>query len=460
VEKEQLNKINSIDDLISIADSIMNKTLGYGADETEVFMYNSKSIWCDLSAGMAKVIDGESFGVSIRAISGKKTGFSSISSNSIDKINKTAKQAVESAKRTLENKKFKNLAMPIKRQSKSGIFDEKITELDSSFLLQQANKLIKETKSFKNIKHVWGSITTDNDVFVVVNSNNIAGGDKSTYIDANILCDAEKNDEKKTGIEKITSRSYVELENFGRIASQRATVALGSQKIKNPEIYDVIFDNYTSIFLTFLLGPNICATAVQKGKSLFENKINKKITSNKLTIIDDTDMKEGLKTMKYDHEGIPPKKKKIIEKGILKNFVYDSYSANIENIKSTGNALRLHKEPYMIPPIPYPINYLIKPGNKDLDGIIKQTKKGILVRYMLMPGIRPGQNPSDFALVAMSPYLIENYEIKCSLYPVAIVGEFNNVLNNIIDVGSDLKLVRGGKIPSLKIRGLKCFNAT
>ena len=184
-------------------------------------------------------------------------------------------------------------------------------------------------------------------------------------------------------------------------------------------------------------------------------KLDKKVAWENLTIIDDSWMEDGLNTTRYDAEGIPTTVKPVIEKGVLKSYLYDSYTAHFEEKASTGNAAR-KGEAYLQTPTISPVNYLVEPGSKPLEELVTEVDEGLLVRYSLLGVGHSNYISGDFSVVATNPFYIRDGAIAYPLDPVTIAGNAYDALMGILRIGSDLRLSATGKTPSVLVSDLTC----
>ncbi|MCW4025903.1 MAG: TldD/PmbA family protein, partial [Candidatus Bathyarchaeota archaeon] len=253
----------------------------------------------------------------------------------------------------------------------------------------------------------------------------------------------------------LFSRRLIDFEGVGDIAAKRAVESLGAEKLQKPEKLPVIFDNYTSPMFLSLLSYGVSAMSVQEGRSALIGKLGEKIAWQNLTVMDDSWMEDGLNTTKYDAEGIPTTVKPVIEKGVLKNYLYDSYTAHFEKKESTGNARR-RGEAYLQTPTISPVNYYVEPGSKSLEELVAEVDEGLLVRYSLLGAGHSNYISGDFSVVATNPFYIKDGSVANPLYPVTIAGNAYEALMKIVDIGSDLRLSSTGKTPSILVSDLTC----
>ncbi len=180
----------------------------------------------------------------------------------------------------------------------------------------------------------------------------------------------------------------------------------------------------------------LTAEAVQKGRSLFADKLDKEVASKEVNIIDDGSLEAGLATAPFDGEGVPSKATDLIKEGLLTNYLYDIYTASKDGVESTGNASR---GSYRGIPSVSPSNFYLAPGDKDPKDIIKGVENGFYL-HKVSGLVTGGANPisGDFSVGATGQW-IEGGEIKGAVNEVTIAGNLIDFLKNIEEIGNDLK---------------------
>ena len=135
----------------------------------------------------------------------------------------------------------------------------------------------------------------------------------------------------------------------------------------------------------------------------------------------------------FDGEGVPHQKTSVIEKGVLKNFLYDNYSAQKDGVESTGNASRAG---YLSTPGVDTSNFRILPQNITSEQMIKEVGDGLIVYYL--QGAH-SSNPvsGEFSVVATPCWRIKNGEITHSCQGVMLAGNIFELLKNITAVGGN-----------------------
>jgi PmbA protein len=444
------------DELSSLVELGIKKAKAKGAEECEVFASNVTKMSINVRTDTVVTRQGTSIGLGIRVVLGKKVGFAASTGLDEAKIEQTAKEAVEVAKLRPSDPKFNHLADPVKMHSKDGIIDGKILGLSEADALKEVNNLSKAAFEYnRRIKALFGTFVVQKGAFAVANSRGIRGCSKRATVGGDVCLTAVEQGKQKIGSESFDTRKLVDFSDVGSKGAQRAIKMLQSKPLNKSFRTTVVWESVTiAPLLHGMLNEASSARNVQEGKSFFKDQLGEKIASDIFTVIDDGQLPEGLRTFKVDTEGIPLQRITLIEKGVLKGYIYDNYSALQEGKESTGAAGRYWPEPFLSLPVIGTSNLVPKPGTRDLEDLIKEVDEGILVTDSVMGAGLANVTTGEFSVVAPSAFLIEKGEVQNPLEPVIIAGNFFNSLKNIAGIGSDDKVTSAGKIPSLTMDDL------
>jgi predicted Zn-dependent protease len=200
-----------------------------------------------------------------------------------------------------------------------------------------------------------------------------------------------------------------------------------------------------------MLNTSISANYTQKSMSPLSKKLGTQIASEDITIIDDGIVQSGWQTRPFDDEGHPTQKTPIIEKGILRNYVYDTYTALQDGVESTGNARRLN---YSMAPEPALSNLILEPGRMSPEEIIHESKNGIYVEDTIGEWLSDPVSGSLSATVTHG-YLVENGKLTQPIKGVVISGNFYEILKGGIEIlGNDLRNSMQCYSPTVKLTQL------
>ncbi len=222
---------------------------------------------------------------------------------------------------------------------------------------------------------------------------------------------------RKLDREYIVSRSLEDARAAVRFIGARPIDSGEYQVLLMPEAHGELVDTVFS--------PAVSAYNIQRNRSPLKDKVGQRIMSEDVTILDDPHMDYGFGSRSFDDEGLMTTSKPLVEDGILKNIVYDHYTASIEGRRSTGNAVRrrLYQAPY-----PAPLNIVFKPRSKmGLDEMIGMIRRGIIIYRLIGSWMSNPVNGSVQATVTHGFY-VENGEIKYPVKGVVIGGNYYDYL--------------------------------
>jgi PmbA protein len=243
-----------------------------------------------------------------------------------------------------------------------------------------------------------------------------------------------------------SNRKFSRLESpktVGEKAAHRVLRRLGAKKINTCEA-PIVFDPEISGALLRNLSSAISGYSLYKGASFLTGRLDTRIASELVTVIDDGTIPAALGSRPFDGEGLPSIKKIVVEKGRLKSYLLDTYSGKKLGMASTGNASRSVGDP----PGVAPSNFYLAPGRQTPDEIIRSVKQGFYVTELIGFGIN--MVTGDYSRGAAGLW-IENGELTYPVEEVTIAGNLKEMLQNIEMVGNDLEMRGRIAAPTLKI---------
>lgn len=232
-------------------------------------------------------------------------------------------------------------------------------------------------------------------------------------------------------------------ESIGQEAARRAVRRLGARKVATKRV-PVIFDQETAGSLLANLCSAVSGYGLYKRASFLLDQLGQTIASDRITVYDDGRMEGGLGSRPFDGEGLATRKNTIVERGVLKSYLLDTYSGRKLGLPSTGNASRSVGES----PSVGPTNFYLVPGSKSPEEILASVKDGLYVTELIGFGIN--MVTGDYSRGACG-FWIENGELAYPVEEITIAGNLKQMFKDIELVGSDL--VFRGRIasPTMKI---------
>jgi PmbA protein len=451
---------NLNDELLSVIDTSLKyaKSLDSSA-EFEVFIYYESSSEAEIDQGVVTAKDGVVTGNAVRAAKDQRVGFACASGIDLDRVKLSAREALSIIDTiSVEDERFKSFCEP-RKPGREGVFAKEILDLGTDDLIEYSLQMVEEAQETDpKVKMVncgcsasWGGIALGNTLGIQAASRT---GMNSCY--AYVL--AMDGEERKSSYDFDISRERLfETTGLGERAAKEAVRLLGAKKIDTTAKMPTIWTPKASApYVQASIGQSVMGQPVVEGVSPLCDMLGDRVASSGLTIVDDGQNPKGLGTHAIDGEGHPQQRNVIVEKGVLKSFLFDSYFGRAFNVESTGNCSRGGgprggPTPYESSPSVSTKWLEIEQGKKSIDDLVAEVDgKGVMIMDTPLGISHSNVSTGEFSVVANSVLLIENGEIKGSLEPVSIAGQFYEGFKNLLHVGSDVTLTpHGAQAPSL-----------
>ncbi|MFZ2473050.1 MAG: TldD/PmbA family protein [Methanothrix sp.] len=434
---------DSIDTLLNYGHELLSQALHEGAEQAEVYGVMGRSVDIDLRKDVVELAS-ESFhrGLGLRAVIAGGVGFSSTSDMSL--LQFVAKSAVVSARARGADESWRSLPLPEKVVRPEGIFDLRLQRIGPEECLDTAKSMLSGCRTVKGAEPVSGSVASICGTRFVINSLGMELVETSTLMHASLETIARAAD-VATGGEFYCSRGYqYSLEDVGRTAAKLACSSLGGSRAESGTFDVLLRPMAVAELLDYTLLPALAADNVQKGRSTLAGRLGEKISPESLVIADDGLLSGGLDSSAFDGEGVPSQRTVLIEEGILKGYLYDSYTAGKEGVRSTGNAVR---SGYSDVPCVGSRNFIV--GSSDAQDLLAETK-GLLVNGLI--GAHTA-NPisGDFSVEAKNAFLIAPGEEAKPIRSLMLAGNFFELLKDV-EIGRDVRAIGSIVTPTVKFR--------
>ncbi|MDD5455141.1 MAG: metallopeptidase TldD-related protein, partial [Candidatus Ratteibacteria bacterium] len=227
---------------------------------------------------------------------------------------------------------------------------------------------------------------------------------------------------------------------LGVKVARQARAQLGARKCKSGK-FPVVLGPLASMSLFATLMGACNAEEVQRKRSFLCDMKNKQIASEFLTIIDDPLIPGGLNSSAFDGEGVAHKKISVLEEGILKTYLHNSYTSGKSGEENTGHATFEGGIS--------PTNLVPQLGKQTSKEIINGIKEGI---YIDNTSIHPDAASGDFSQPIDFGFKIENGQIAYPLKETMVGGNFLELLKNIEEISSDYREEPGNIMPTIKVK--------
>jgi PmbA protein len=240
-------------------------------------------------------------------------------------------------------------------------------------------------------------------------------------------------------------------ENVGREAARRTLRRVGARKIASTRV-PVVLEPTVAASIIDNIFDAATGDAVYRQATFLVDQLGQKVAGENITLIDDGTMVGGFGSSPFDGEGVPTRRTVVIEKGVLKSYLLNTYTARKLGLKTTGNAAR----GLAGTPATGSGNFFLEPGTRTQQQIIAGVKQGLYVTEFLGFGVN--LVTGDFSRGA-SGLWIENGELTYPVEEITIAGNLKDMLNNIAEIGSDLVFRSSMACPTLRIDGMTIAGA-
>ncbi|MDL2261137.1 TldD/PmbA family protein [Methanimicrococcus sp. OttesenSCG-928-J09] len=433
----------SVDEIRSGIEKALSLSEKLGASEAEIVFSIGESTSIQFKKDIietAKKSTGAGYG--IRAVVNGAVGFAG--TNLMSDLENTLRTAVDSAKVMEADPLFKSFPEKDSYKEVAGLFDDKIVEMSLDECIECATDMISGVKSVENMIPTSGGFSRSVSYFMIANTNGLFAQRKGTAVSGFADVTTESGEVSTAYDYGVSRKKELDFSAIGKNAAELAKKSLKGTTI-GAEKMPVIFHPFSfADILENTLAPSVDADNIQKERSGLVGRLGDEIANDELSITDDGTLAGGISSGSFDDEGTPTQKTSVIENGILKSYLYDSYTAGKDNVKSTGNGYRYS---YSSAPGVDLSNFIIHFPQSD---VIAETKRGIYINTVI--GAHTANEISgDFSVEGRNAFLIENGEISKPIKSVMISGNIFDMLQKIDGAGKDVRSVGGIVTPSIRI---------
>jgi PmbA protein len=232
-------------------------------------------------------------------------------------------------------------------------------------------------------------------------------------------------------------------DEIGRVAARRALRKLGARKVPTQEV-PIVFEADAAEELLGDFFEAVDGTSIFRRASFLVGRLGEQIAPPELNIIDDGQIHGAVGSRPFDGEGLATRRTVVVENGVLKSYLLNTYTARKLGLKSTANATRgLTGAPQV-----GISNFFIAPGVYKRDQIVASVNKGFYVTGLIGFGFNPVTG--DYSRGA-SGWWIEDGKLAFPVEEVTIAGNFREMLLGIEMIGDDLRFRGKMAAPTIKI---------
>ena len=439
-------------DIKGLAEELVKKSLKKGADSAEVYIESGRNLSLEVRKGEVETVEqAADSGAGIRVFVKGRMAFASSNDLGEKSLEDAMGRAVEFARITTADPDNVLPDDPGATEV-AGLYDPRIAEVP----VEEKIDLAKRTESLAlkdpRITKSDGARFQESEAEIVIaNSNGLLKSYRSAGCGYGVSVVAEKGDQKSSGGESCGRRFYADLKPAEEVAAKAAKDAfemLDPRPVKTQRAAVVFTPDVARALLGGILGA-VNGERVLQGASFLAGKLDQKIGSELITIIDDGTRAKGMASRPFDGEGVPTQNRVIVERGALKGFLYNTIVAKRAGVRSTGNASR---GGFTGLPGIGPHSFYMAAGAVKPDDIVRATKSGLLVKEVTGYGINPVNG--NFSGGAAG-FWIEDGQAAFPVKGLTIAGTAAEILNGIDMVADDLDLNLSMTAPTFRVRLLQ-----
>jgi len=442
-------------DLRELARDIVRQAMSGGATAAECVVREGDEFSTLVRLGQVETLkEAGSKSIGVRVFNGKRAASTYSSDFSRAGLERMVKSAIELSKITSEDP-FAGIPDASQLGSLSGdldLYSADVYSLAGEERISYARRAEKAALDYDpRIKNSeGGSFDAATGHKVLANSHGFVGEYQRSYCSVAAVPIAQnENGSMQRDYWFSVARNLGRLESpehVGTVAAQRTLRRLGARKVKTAHV-PVVLDPLVAVSMLDHIFEGVNGDSVYRGASFLAGKLGEKIAGDRVTVIDDGTMIGGFGTSPFDGEGIPTRRTVVIENGVLKSYLLNTYTAKKLGLQTTANAARgLAGTPGIGPG-----NYFLQPGTKTPQQMIGEIKDGLYVTEFLGHGAN--LVTGDYSRGASGMW-ISGGELAYPVEEITVAGNLKEMFFNIAEIGNDLEFRGAMACPTIRIEGL------
>jgi PmbA protein len=437
--------------LSELASDVVKRALADGASDAECTISEGDEFSANVRMReLESLKEAGSRGAGLRIMMGKKTGASYTSDLSAEGIGHLVKSAIELADITTEDP-HAGLPDPEELGAIPGdlqLYSPDVEQLETALKIETARRAEEAALSAdpRIFNSEGASFDTNVGRHIFANSRGFAGEYRATYCSLSAIPVARDGDSMERDYWYTIARGFAQLEapeEVGRTAAHRALRRLHAVKVETQKV-PVVFEPRTARTLLDNLFEAVHGMSIYRQESFLAGKLGEKVASENVTVADDGTVPGLFGTSPFDDEGVPSRRTVVIERGVLKNYLLNTYAARKLGMKTTGNASRGLTGNAGIGRG----NFYMEKGVQTPEQIIAGIPNGFYVTELMGFGVNIVTG--DYSRGAAGLW-IRNGELAFAVSEVTIAGNLKDMLLGLETVGSDLEFRGSVAAPTVKI---------
>lgn len=440
-----------MDNLLETCEKTVERAIAGGADEAEAYAVRGKSIEVELQKNDIQIAKSmTSYGLGVRVFRNGSLGFAFSNSFGEDETRESVERALGIAGAAPADE-HNGLPDPTPLEPIEGISDPDAESFDVGRAVEQTLAMLNTAREFDaRVTVDGGGLTGQYGTKAIVSSKGVRAEESGSSYYCLIMGMATDGDTVSSfdyQFESSRMASGIDPEAVAREFAENVVSTLGAVKGEGFKGAVILSPKAASEILAYPVAYAVRASSVQKGTSKFAGKLGDRAASEHVTIVDDSALKDGLATTSFDREGLRPAVLPIMERGVLRNFLYDAYTARKDGRSSTGHAVGGASS---VPSVGT-TNVVWSAGETSLADMIAGVDRGLLVTRF-SGNVDPVSG--DFSGSVKGGRMIRDGSLAEPLCATMIAGNTFELLPGIPAVSRERERLFSDELPYVRLDGV------
>jgi PmbA protein len=433
-----------------LATDLLRAARGAGASAADVLVAEGTEFSVTVRRGEVETLtEAGSKALGVRVFVAKRTASTYTSDFSWPTLRRLVEETVGMARATGEDAAagLPDETFP-PEEVELGLFDPSPGALPTDERIARARRAEAAALETPGIVNSQGASWAQGESSVVLaNTMGFLGGYSTSSVSLSVAPQAEKDGQMERDYWYTAGRGLGDLEapeQVGRTAARRTLRRLGARQVPTAEV-PVVFDPEAAAEILGALFSAISGYAVFRNATFLKDRLGEPVASPLLTMVDDGRRVRGLGSRPFDGEGLPTRRNVPVERGVLRHWLCDSYSARKIGARPTGSARRGAGGG----PSVGASNLYFAPGEASPDDIVGGVERGLFVTDLIGFGVNVVTG--DYSQGAVGHW-IEGGRLAHPVHEVTIAGNLRDMLRDVDAVGNDLFFRGSSASPTIRIR--------
>ncbi len=436
--------------MLDILERVVRYCEGQGAEAEAMGVQRSEIIVTVERNDIKLCMKQRTAGVGIRTSIKNSVGFSSCNSFDETILKETAERAIKISRKT-PPLPFSVFAPPDHLREVPGLYDPEVHTFDEEAAILAAERMITAAREDPCVSVDNGEFTASLRNKAIATSSGISFQERKSLFSWFLFGLAAAEGEVSPYEFQYGCTTHVKelyLEETARMMAHRAAADLNPRKIDSFSGEVILAPEAVSAIVGDSMAFSLNASNVHRGQSVLRGKLNEKVASDLVTVRDDAISPGDYNSSAFDREGTPHQTVILVEKGVLKRYLYDTLAANRESRPSTGNAVGTFRE---IPKIGI-TNFSIDRSSSSIEDMVTDINEGLLIcRFSGTSDPISG----DFSGAVKGSHCIRKGEIQYPVKEATIAGNVSELLQKVSHISEETMRYPRMMLPYMKITEMK-----